>query len=215
MFTLCLPALGLNLATQEWAPYQMKNQGEAQGIAIDAIRCVEKNLGEQIQITFLPWKRAQQATESGEYDGFFAASQSDYRDKFAEFGEPFIPQRWRFYYSRDEFANPPLIDQIRQRYLVGVRQTSNLAYILTQEGFRLEKSVDDLPTLIKMLKMKRVQFIAENDQVYAFTNDTWLASIFYRRHDLGVYIGKKYLARHPGFMKKLNQASKKCIIEEP
>lgn len=207
------PLFALNLATQEWPPYQVENDGIPSGISFQYIRCIEKELKEKINVAFFPWMRAQALVHSGEFDGFFAASQSDLRDKFLVFSHAFIPQDWSFFYLFDPSKKGPYsVDDIKKNLRVGVRKTANLAYWLKKEGFQLEAPNDDLPLLIQMLERKNIDVIAENDTVFKHFSSKKYQRTFYMKHPLGVYFGKKYLQKNPDMLSRFNRAADTCSL---
>ena len=144
-FLLCSFSLKANnrpdtitLATQTWPPYQQQTNNVQTGYSIDALRCVMEKMSQKYTVVFVPWGRAQNGVKSGVYDGFFAASQSRWRDQFAVLSNTFIEQQWRFYFHKD-YVIPEDVDHWKQTTVFGARMHSNTDRWLNSNNFKKVK----------------------------------------------------------------------------
>jgi len=73
------------LATFGFPPYEYEVDGVAQGIAVDLVRRVMRNLGHEVDIQVLPWARALAEAESGEVAAVFTAYKTPERERYLDY----------------------------------------------------------------------------------------------------------------------------------
>jgi len=205
----------ITLATQEWAPYQTEAGGRRSGIAIDALRCVLDRMGETYHLVFLPWRRAQEEVRAGRVDGFFAASRSAERDEYAVFSTPIAPQVWAWYFPRGTSLRPGDA-AFKATAKVSATSGSNMASWLARSGYRMDGETRTLEQLVTMLRARRVDAVLAN----ALTFDEAVRSLgqspqtfeshVERSEPLGVYFGRQFLDRRPGFLEAFNDNAPPC-----
>ncbi len=206
--------LTVRFGTQFWAPYQYYEDGHLEGIAIDALSCVMTRLDHSYEIVVKPWRRIQLEVASGALDAFFAASRSDDRDRFAVQSVPFIRQAWEFFLLKDN----PLAQQPEslQRATVAARQNSNVLKWLNDNGYRIGVTPYDAESLIRSLKRGRVDMVMENAEVFRYhlklmgEDPEQFIALHNINHDLGVYFGKHFIRRNPGFLERFNRQAERC-----
>lgn len=205
----------VTLGTQHWPPYQVEQQNQLSGIAVDAVACVLKRMRQRYRFVVKPWQRVQNEVASGTLDGFFSASQNHKRDQFAIQSTPFIQQRWVFYLLKD---SPILadVDSIKTQAKLAARQSSNAHNWLVSNGYQVGASPYDVEALIGMLYRKRVDAVMENSTVFEYHlnksefdfND--FNRVLNLEHNLGVYFGKLFIKKHPEFVERFNQQVAYC-----
>lgn len=203
------------LLTQEWPPYQSEAGGRQSGIAIETVRCILGRMGTRYRVVFLPWRRAQEDVRAGHADGFFAASHSAERDTYAEFSLPIAPQVWTWYFPRGAALQPGSSD-FKSKARVSATSGSNMATFLSRQGYRIEGEARGLEQLVVMLRAGRVDAVLAN----ALTFQATLEAIGQSAHSfdsraersepLGVYFGRHFLARQPGFLENFNAHVPAC-----
>lgn len=205
----------LVVATQEWAPYQTEAGGRQSSIAVEALRCILDRLGARYRIVFLPWRRAQEDVRAGRADAFFAASRSAERDEYAVFSLPIAPQVWTWYFPRG--ASPQPGDPgFKAAAVVGTTAGSNIASWLARDGYRVEDDIRTLEQLVAMLRARRVDAVLANaltfeEAVRALGQSPGtFESRAERSEPLGVYFGRHFLARNPGFLEGFNRNVPPC-----
>ena len=89
----------LQLATQDWPPYQTYASGTIAGLAVNRVKCVLRQLAQPYQLTMTSWENAQLRVQSKQIDGLFVAEQTPLRDKYAVFSSPLIYHQWNWYFA--------------------------------------------------------------------------------------------------------------------
>lgn len=227
-----LLALGLRTEAQDtdivtlgtkasWPPYHIDTGKGTDGLAVRALACVMARLNQPYVIRKLPWSRAQLMTQRGELDGFFAASKNAHRDKFAVLSMPFLPQTRRLYMLRQSGLMPAgglTLEFARNNLRIAARHSSNALKTAQDKGLHVTLTPQSAPELLSLLVAGRVDAIVENELVFerelAAQNigveDT--ADLILGEKNMGVYFGKAFLEKHPGFMDQFNANVAPCSL---
>lgn len=201
----------IKLNTQDWKPYQTVNNGQVEGLAVKAVKCIVEKMGHKAEITVLPWTRAQKEVADGAAAGFFAASKSPDRDAFADMSQAFIPQVWRWYTMADKN-----VDVTAKTTKMGVLAGSSMEKWLDDNTYTATQKLQNTDALVKMLQTGRVEAVLANEIVFKealVAGGVAEASFKATQHSdrpLGVYFGKSFLASHPGFLDAFNGQIKSC-----
>ncbi len=219
LFSLnCITAFSaekITLTTQDWAPYQVFNNGILSGKAVDVVSCSLKAMKQEFEIEVYPWRRAQRIVELNMADGFFTASQNKERDKFATISTVVAEQRWNWYLLNKSTLNPNDAS-FKTDAKVAAMLGSNMYSWLKNSGYNLSGSSLNTDALISDLLEKRYDAVLANDQVAKNVMkemDLFEDQFKIHKHKdkpLGVYWSNKFLAKRPEFLSKFNAAVKKC-----
>lgn len=199
------------LNSQDWKPYQYLTNGQPDGIAVKAVKCVVEKMGHKADINLLPWVRAQKEVAEGTADGFFAASKSAERDAYAELSETFIPQVWGWYSMADK-----TVDASSKATRVGVLAGSSMEQWLEKNGYTAMQKVQSSEALVKMLQTGRIDAVLANEIAFkeavasSGAAEGAFKGVEHSNRPLGVYFGKAFLAKNPGFLTAFNGAVKSC-----
>ena len=203
----------VNLATQDWRPYQVTFKDKLiGGISLKAIDCVFSKLNIKYNVKVLPWKRAQLGVKNNDYDGFFAAAKAVSRETFAVASAPFIRQRWSFY-SHKKLPNK---NKIKRQLNVAARDGSATLMWLKENDYKWAPGATRAESFTKQFINKRFETIMENDDVLKFylRKNKVKISKFQKIKNiskpLGVYFNKNFVIKHPGFLSKFNRYALKC-----
>lgn len=205
----------ITLTTQDWAPYQIYENGALSGFAVDIVSCALEKMKQPYEIEVYPWRRAQRMVELELADGFFTASQNEERDKYATISEVVAEQHWNWYLLKESPLN--LSDaSFKKEAKVAAMLGSNMLTWLKKSKYKEVGSSIDTEMLISDLLEKRYDAILANElvakevmqQMYIF-EDQFQVHMF-KNKPLGVYWSNKFLKDRPGFLPKFNAAVKKC-----
>ena len=204
----------VRLATHEWPPYQMTVNGQIDGIAARVLNCALDRIGFAADITMHSWSQAQQLVKDGDADGFFPAAQNAQRDAFAIRSMAIAPQAWRWYWRRDRQV------AVEDRELaVGVQYGTATEQWLIDNGYTHIHAAATVQEVIKQLESDHVEATQANQLVFdwgmmlAGAKETSLTSQLVRAGSLGVYYGKGFLERHPGFLIRFNAEIPDCRVK--
>jgi len=205
----------LILNTQQWSPFEWEREGVQGGIAIDVVKCVVETLGQEVEIRFLPWKRAQVMVQNGAADGFFPASLSPERDAFAVRSDPVISVDWVWFTMKDSDWDIHS-EKFKTEAVVAAERGSYYGSWLETSGYTVRFHPDNHLRMALMLKRNRVDAFLANDLVLAeelkgsgIGLDEF-DRVTIKSDPLGVYFSSSYLQDKPDFMDKFNAAIPGC-----
>lgn len=208
-------AAPLRLTTHELPPYSFAGSGtRIGGVAVSVVECAAQVIDQPLEISILPWARAQAMVREGQADGFFAASQSAERDSFAVLSAIIAPQEWRWYFKAGSRLRPTT-EAFRTEARVGSFLGGNMLSWLKENGYRVAASPVSNEQMLQMLMRNRVDAILANNLVMdsllaANGLNSGIQSELLQDKPLGVYFSKTFLERSPGFLPRFNAAVEKC-----
>jgi polar amino acid transport system substrate-binding protein len=169
------PALPLNVATGEWAPYSGEDLYQ-HGLASAVVAAVFREMGHQPVYHFLPWTHAEELTRDSESnDGIratFPYFRAPERDRLFYFSDPILVSRTSLFY--DHRSTPELETARDLKSLHGYR-------VLLINGYRYPKEIEALPlqmpgragstaeALRMLLENPEVQLVPEATEVGLMT----------------------------------------------
>lgn len=201
----------IKLTTQDWAPYQVIENGQLGGVAVKVVQCIMGKLNTKADIEVLPWTRAQKTVQDGAAQGFFTASKSEERDAYAEMSKPIVPQVWRWYLPSDSAKDVKAKD-----IKAGVLAGSSMQKWLDDNGYTNVQKLNTTDALIKLLQSGRIDGILANEMVFKHAlqevklPESTFKSELHSDRPLGIYFSKAYLTKNPGFLDKFNAQIPNC-----
>jgi polar amino acid transport system substrate-binding protein len=184
------------------------------GVAVDRVRCVFEEMGLPLEIQVVPWRRAQLLAERGDADGFFAASQNDARDEFAEKTTIIAEQKWNWYLLKDNPLSPG-DPSFKEKASVGGFVGANMLKWMKEQKYNVTTTPKDTEGLLKLLLARRVDAVMANNYVmqallqkYGVQDQVKI----YLNLDkpLFVYFSKEFLKTRPMFMENFNNLVPEC-----
>lgn len=225
------PDAPLRLMTQVYPPYQnVLASGAISGSSVDIMRCALDHVGHPYTIEIVRgqgWAEAQAEVKRGEKDGFFGALHTQARDEYAVWSQALDLNRTYFVKM---VGNG--IDRHDPRARFAVKKGSGIQAQI--EGTILNVSVvtDDNPESVSAVLLGKADFVYMDLEIFKWSvaengvRDTALEATIGTpdapfETDLfqlepvadqlyGAYISRDWLARHPGFMERLNPAIGAC-----
>lgn len=206
----------IRLNTHQQAPLSFrKDNGAADGLAVQVVQCALKQLQRSYTIAFLPWPRAQWQVQHQQADAFFTATPSAERDGYAVLSASILPYERRWYLLKDYPLSPSSGD-FKLQARTAAFNGSNMDDWLREHGYQLTSTPPNSEQLVRMLLNRRVDAILGN----AYVVDALIAKMGVQeqlRSELaqslpfGVYFGKAFLAREsPQFLTQFNHAVQTC-----
>lgn len=86
----------VRLASLEYPPFCGENL-EDQGVLTAIIVAAYQSMGYEVTVDFLPWARALQMSQDGEYDGLYSTWYRPEREEWFWFPDPMMPNEMGFY----------------------------------------------------------------------------------------------------------------------
>lgn len=205
----------LHLETSLVPPYQVMINGQLRGSAVAVLQCALQQLQMTYTASIVPWKRAKQNLRAGYSDGFFSVMSLPEMAPYARLSAPLMLEKWYWFAFDDKlFQRPGFPSTVR----IGVLRGSNQEGWLLEHQIPIAQSVNQLPSLIRLLSIRRIDTLLVDRQVMAdaLEHQTGLrqplAEQFERYAPLGVYYSNSFLSSNPGFMQRFNDELTRCNV---
>ena len=225
LFFLLLAQIGLasassnpkkiTLATHDLPPYgSYQDDGSFKGVAVDRIYCALDEIDVELNLRVVPWKRAQHEVKKKQIDGFFAGSQNNERDRYAEKSIELADQKWQWYVlnSSNWVVNS---DSFKKKAKVSSFLGANMQKWLTENAYNIVDTPKDTVDLAEMLVRGRVDAALANNYVMdAILEQRGLtdkvSSYLLKSKPLYVYFHKEFIENNPNFLRSFNVALFEC-----
>jgi len=208
----------LEVLVPNFPPYTFENDNQISGIGIDLANKVFKQAEISVNYRILPnYAKALHELEQGRGDAILLISQNDERDYIATFTKPLMINRW-CWYLRNDAKLTPSDKSFKRKAKVSSHFKTNTHKWLIKNNFSVVPAMK-LNKLPQMLLKARVDavFIAELVFEEAMKRDNIKLSQFQKHIGIekpfGIYISKKYLAKSPETLDKINHVIQKSIID--
>jgi len=197
----------------DYPPYTYQESGHNKGIGYEAVAAIMADLEQPFSVQLVPhFGRAIVELQQDTVDGFFLATESDERNKNAEFSEPVLMIQWTWVWLKQRTDLVPGSENFKHKAQVSAQTNSNAFRWLKEHHYQVTAGTTDIRGLLNLLKFKRVDAIllpeltiktlmAEQDidtALFSFQQEITLP--------FAIYINKTYLNNHPQFMQQLNAA---------
>ncbi|WP_020407836.1 substrate-binding periplasmic protein [Hahella ganghwensis] len=153
------------LATVDWAPYYAESLSE-QGFITAIVREAFKREDYQLEVTFLPWKRALEMARSGKYDGLLGAYYNEDRARSFYYSHPIGKAEEVFIQNAGRNIHYTSLDDLKS-YIIATLRGGAQAGDLRAAGFDVVVNNDDISSL-KMLEKFRVDLVVMSRQKFLF-----------------------------------------------
>ena len=160
----------ITLATTAWPPHYTP-EVEGDGYFSEISREAFRRGGYELEIAFVPWKRAVDGGKKGYYDGVLGIILTPERARYFEYSIP-VKETELLLIARKDSNLPDTYSSYQELigYTVGVTRGYFLPKEFEEAGFNINIADRDELNLLKLLK-RRVDLIADyGDAVYYFIN---------------------------------------------
>ncbi|WP_411745322.1 substrate-binding periplasmic protein [Reinekea sp.] len=207
----------VHLSTHNLPPYSFYNeQGDFTGTAYSVVLCALNQIEYELELSVLPWKRAQEMVRIGSIDGFFAASKSSDRDDYAVLSHTIDEQKWVWFWPKDSNILASDMTNI-SKYTRSSFLGANMQLWLEQQNYNTYRHQPNTTMqLVRMVEAERVEVGLANLAVLEellkqgdFSMEQFSIEIA-KNMPLGIYFHKSWLEKRPTFMKSLNIAINTC-----
>lgn len=205
----------LQLATQNWPPYQTLYDGKMSGLAVQRVQCTLRNMGQPYQLHMMRWEKAQLLVETNKMDGFFAGADSAPRAKYAVSSDPLISVQLSWF-----IAPGVEVDLQRQSAKFEARygakfNTSKWLY-LKKNGYNVVKKPRDADALLQMLLNRQIDVALEYKQVFEHSMDnlgvlhTYFNRVELNKKGIRAHFSKAFIKINPNFLTVFNKSLATC-----
>jgi len=206
----------VRLSTHELHPYgQSQPGGSFKGKAADVVVCSFKNMGVELELNIRPWKRAQYEALKGVSDGFFAGSQNDERDAYAQKSTIIADQKWVWYLLKDSSWDPNS-DYFQKNAIVSSFLGANMQDWLVSKNYKIDSTPLTTEHLIGRLLRRSIDAGLANNYVMneileKIGAQNKVRKVLLKNKPLYVYFGNNFIDANQGFLSLFNQHAKTCI----
>ncbi len=219
-----LPALAqdrapLRLATQVLPPYQMIENGEMTGVAVERVRCALDGMGQPHEFHMMDWSAAQLMTENGDMDGFFVGSSNSARERFSVPSEPVVREALTWYMRPGSVIDPTDPEErLSARY--SAKFATSKWLLLHREGFNVVMKPRDAESLLAMLVNGDIDVALEYDVIFEYyirargMVPSDFRQIPHQLNTMSVHFAKPFLDARPSFLAAFNAQLTQCMRQE-
>lgn len=203
------------LATQNWPPYQIEENGVLKGIAVDRVQCAMEKLGKPFEFKVYPWRRAQKEVKSGYAQAFFSASPNKQRSEYATISDKVADQKWNWYLLKENPLNPEK-PEFKKLAKTSALLGSNTQTWLKNNGYVVDANSVELTEVFQFLNNRKIDAVlstnkAAESAIYSNGGELSDYNIYTLKSNiLGVYWSKVFLQKNSEFMDKFNSALGEC-----
>ena len=206
----------LRLATQILPPYQMIEDNQMTGIAVERVKCTLDALSIPYEFHMTSWADAQLGTETGRFDGFFVGSANSARAEYSIPSTPVVSEDLAWYLPLNSEIDPNnAADALRARYSAKFA-TSKWRY-LHQNGYNVVMRPRDAEALLNMLLVGDIDAALEYELIFAHymenrgVSEGDFRKIEFRRQDMSVHFAHRYIMADPQFLQRFNSQMQICV----
>ncbi len=200
----------ITLTTHNLCPYGCYDEDDVfDGCALRVVGYSLKKMGVELNLVVVPWIRAQRMANDEKVDGYFAASQSEERDRNGVRSSVVAEQRWNWYMLRNNTLDPSGAD-FKENATVAAFRGSNMLKWLKDRDYNVTASPPTTEQLLNMLLLGRFDAMLANDMV--MTDKIMKRNLHGRfkvmtliSKPLGVYFSNAFLKKNPDFLDKFNK----------
>lgn len=154
--TVCAYSQSIEVVTEQYPPYNYKENGQLKGISTEIVQAVLKEAGLTANIKLYPWARAYKLAKEKENVLIYSISRTPHREKLFKWVG--VIAHIDFYIFALKERTDIQIDQLEdaKKYNVGVVRKDALEQFFTSKGFsNVNKSISN-KAVMEMLFAKRV-----------------------------------------------------------
>ncbi len=208
----------IRLATQSWPPFQMVEEGQLKGQAIERVQCALREMGQPYELHLMRWDRAQLLVETNQFNGFFSGSPNSSRARYAVPSAPVIsvPLSW---YLAPNVELDVTSEEAKDQARYGAKFNTSKWLFLAKNGYNV----------VKNHRMQKHCYGCCVTVIWTWrwnmkTSSNWpwkirvypqrFKKIPYKVRDLSVHFSKTFLHQRPNFLNAFNAALVQCIKSE-
>ncbi|MDX1676711.1 substrate-binding periplasmic protein [Arsukibacterium sp.] len=214
-FGYSLQAKTLRVAVADYPPYTYVQDQQMGGEGYQAFEQIMNELGIQYRAEAVPnFGRSLIEMENNQLDALLLATESPERNALAQYSMPLFFTDWSWVWLAKRHDLQPGSADFKNGAIVSAQKNSNIYRWLALHNYQITPGTTDIRGLFNLLDHGRVDAIML-PALTAITliNQDQRNTAQYRIHNhiqlpMGIYISNTYLADHPDFMLKLNQAIK-------
>ena len=209
----------IRLATQVLPPYQMIENGEMSGVAVQRVRCALDSMGQPYELHMMDWSTAQLMTQNGDMEGFFVGSRNSARDRFSVASAPVVSESLTWYMRKGMSVDPADPEgRLSARY--SAKFATSKWLLLHSEGYNVVMKPRDAESLLGMLVNGAIDVALEYDTIFEYyigkrgMDPADFRRVPYDTNSMSVHFSHQFDAARPSFLPDFNMRLAHCIRQE-
>jgi len=209
--SLSIYARKIIIATEE--------SGRLTELGLPIVKCSMNKLNLNFKIIRVPWVRAQEKTRTGSYDGFFMASKTESRDKYAVQSDVFYSSSWVFVTKKGSGIKK-VSKGFYDKSFVSNFGSARYTWLLNKhKKGEIKQNIIDVNEPVQVLRMLRTKRVDIgllnkhnfNDSLLKLNMEKDKFNVFIAKEKrLGVYFSYRLLNEMPYFLKLFNESLSAC-----
>ncbi len=154
----------IRLATVEWEPYYGRNL-KNQGYISEITRKAFKRVGYDVEIRFMPWKRAMHDTRNGYFDGLMGLYHTKEREKWLAYSNPIAETRIVFFGLKGRNIKYSSLTDLKP-YKIGIERQFAYTEEFDNAEYLEKEPVRNIELNFNKLIKGRIDLVAASQNVF-------------------------------------------------
>lgn len=122
--------------TEDWAPFQIKEDGIVSGISIEIVKEIQKRIGNTQKIRFFPWNRGYNVTLRKEGYCLFSTARTKQREKLFKWVGPIAPLKLVMFKLKSNKHIYKTVNDEKKAKSIAVTKNDASQQVLDSMGFK-------------------------------------------------------------------------------
>ncbi|THB81568.1 MAG: hypothetical protein D3926_01395 [Desulfobacteraceae bacterium] len=154
----------IRLATVEWEPHYGPNL-KKQGYISEITREAFNRVGYDVEISFMPWKRAMHDTRRGHFDGLLGLYYTKDRESWVAYTDEISSNKIVFFSKKGRHISYSKLKDLR-RYKIGIERGFTYGEVFDNASFLQKEPVRNIDINFNKLINGRVDLVAASEMVF-------------------------------------------------
>lgn len=165
LLTYNVHAQNIKFLTHYLKPLSYQQDENIQGFAVDVVKAMMVLQQHSEEMELYPFPRALDIVQSESQYAFFPVARRPEREETVKWVGPLVTSEVYFYKKRGNPINPQSLQDVKDRYIVGVQLSNADHQYLKMENFPRILATDNQARAIKMLERGRIDLIPISEMV--------------------------------------------------
>lgn len=147
------------IMTENYPPFNYVRDGKAVGAITNVVQEIQKRIGDKTPIQLYSWNKAYEIISTKPNKILFSMAKTAIRTPSFKWVGPVLLIKGFFYQHKDAKRSPESMDDIKNNFIVGVRENSNIHLNFIREGFKHIVPLENTEAYYRGLYFNRVDLI--------------------------------------------------------
>ena len=159
-----LNKVDIKVVTENYPPYQyVDNNGVIQGCAVDLVKALFKQSGDDLKINLIPWARAYYLVKNFKNTLIFSMARNRLREHNFHWIGKIRQEKYLFWGLKSKYPQKILSESEFSKSIVAVAKDTTNDQMLTAMGYKNLHRITENTQAIKMLLNQRVNLMVETE----------------------------------------------------